>query len=74
MTAWANIIFCAKLHGVPKEKRENRANELLELVGLYDRRNDHVGTYSRGMKKRLMFAAALVNEPEILFLDDPTAG
>jgi len=74
MTAWANIIFCAKLHGVPKEKREKRANELLELVGLYDRRNDRLGTFSRGMKKRMMIAAALVHEPEILFLDEPTTG
>jgi len=74
MTAWANIIFCAKLHGVPKEKREKKANELLEIVGLYDRRNDRVDTFSRGMKKRLMIAAAFVHEPEILFLDEPTTG
>jgi ABC-2 type transport system ATP-binding protein len=74
MTAWTNIIFCAKLHGVPKEKRENRADELLKIVGLHDRRNDRVGTFSRGMKKRLMIAAALVHEPEILFLDEPTTG
>jgi ABC-2 type transport system ATP-binding protein len=74
MTAWANIIFCAKLHGVPKDKRENKANELLELVGLYDRRNDRLGTFSRGMKKRMMIAAALVHEPGILFLDEPTTG
>jgi len=74
MTAWGNIIFSAKLHGVPKEKRENRANELLETVGLYDRRSDRVGTFSRGMKKRMMIAVALVHEPEILFLDEPTTG
>jgi ABC-2 type transport system ATP-binding protein len=74
MTAWDNIVFCAKLHGVPKEKRKNRSNELLELVGLHERRNDRVGTYSKGMKKRLMIAAALVHEPEILFLDEPTTG
>ena len=74
ITAWANTLFCAKLHGVPKERREERANELLKLVGLYDRRNDHVGTFSRGMKKRLMIAVALVHEPEVLFLDEPTTG
>ncbi len=74
MTAWGNIIFCAKLHGVPKERREKRAKELLETVNLYDRRSDRVGTFSRGMKKRLMIAAALVHEPEILFMDEPTTG
>jgi ABC-2 type transport system ATP-binding protein len=74
MTAWANIVFCAKLHGVPNERPEKKAKELLELVGLFDRRNDRVGTFSRGMKKRLMVAAAFVHEPEILFLDEPTTG
>lgn len=74
MTAWSNLNFSAKLHGVPKENRETRARELLELFGLYDRRNDRVGTFSRGMQKRLMIAAALVHEPKILFLDEPTTG
>lgn len=74
MTAWANIIFSAKLHGMPKEKREQRAKELLQIVGLYDKRYEQLGTFSRGMKKRLMIAVALVHEPEILFLDEPTTG
>ena len=74
MTAWGNITFSAKLHSVPREKRESKAKELLELFGLHDRRNDRVGTFSRGMKKRLMIAAALIHEPEILFLDEPTTG
>lgn len=74
MTAWANIIFCGKLHGVPKEHREKRATELLGAVGLFNRRNDRVGAFSRGMKKRLMIAAALIHGPEILFLDEPTTG
>ena len=74
MTAWGNIGFSAKLHSVPKEKRESRAKELLKIVGLFDRRNDRVGTFSRGMRKRLMITVALVHEPEILFLDEPTTG
>jgi ABC-2 type transport system ATP-binding protein len=74
MTAWSNINFSAKLHGVPKETRESRAKELLKIVDLYDRRNDRVGTFSRGIKKRLMIAAALIHRPEILFLDEPTTG
>lgn len=74
MTAWDNVIFSAKLHGVPREKRVSQSKELLEFFGLYDRRNDRVGTFSRGMKRRLMIATALVHEPETLFLDEPTTG
>ena len=74
MTAWKNTIFSAKLHGVPNDKRESRAEELLRTVGLFDRRNDRVSTFSRGMKKRLMVAVSLVHEPDILFLDEPTTG
>jgi ABC-2 type transport system ATP-binding protein len=74
MTALGNIDFSAKLHSVPKEKRKTRAKELLELFSLYDRRNDRVGTFSRGMKKRLMIATTLIYEPKIIFLDEPTTG
>jgi ABC-2 type transport system ATP-binding protein len=74
MTALSNIDFSAKLHSVPKEKRKTRAKELLELFNLYDRRNDRVGTFSRGMKKRLMIATTLIYEPKIIFLDEPTTG
>lgn len=74
LTAWDNINFSAKLHSVPTEKRKTRAKELLELFDLYDRRNDRVSTFSRGMKKRLMIATTLVFEPEIIFLDEPTTG
>lgn len=74
LTAWGNINFSAKLHSVPKEKRKTRAKELLELFDLYDRRDDRVGTFSRGMKKRLMIATTLIYEPKIIFLDEPTTG
>ncbi len=74
MSAWDNLIFNAKLHGVPIEQRSSRAKEFLERFGLYDRRKDRVGTFSRGMKSRLMIATALIHEPAILFLDEPTTG
>ena len=74
MTAWDNINFSAKLHSIPKKKRKSLAQELLHLFGLYERRNDRVGNFSGGMKKRLMIATSLMHEPEILFLDEPTTG
>jgi ABC-2 type transport system ATP-binding protein len=74
LSAWDNINFSAKLRNISKEERKTRAKELLELFDLYDRRNDRVGTFSRGMKKRLMIATTLVYEPEIIFLDEPTTG
>lgn len=74
MSAWDNINFSAKLHNVPKKKRESLGENLLRFFGLYERRNDKVGTFSGGMKKRLMIATALMHEPEILFLDEPTTG
>ena len=74
MTAWDNIIFIAKLHSVPKEKRSNLARELLEYFGMYERRKDRISTFSRGMKRRIMIATALIHEPKILFLDEPTTG
>ena len=74
MSAWDNINFSAKLHNVPKKKRESLGEKLLRFLGLYERRNDKVGTFSGGMKKRLMIATALMHEPEILFLDEPTTG
>ena len=74
LTAWDNVIFSTKLHGVSSEKRETRTKELLELFDLYDRRNERAGNFSRGMKKRLMIAATLVYEPKIVFLDEPTTG
>jgi ABC-2 type transport system ATP-binding protein len=74
MSAWDNLIFASQLYGVPKDQREKRAKELLELFGLYERSKYRVGTYSRGMKRRITIAAALIHEPDILFLDEPTTG
>ena len=74
MSAWDNLIFAAQLYRVPKEKRETKAKELLELFGLYERRKDRAGVFSKGMKRRLTIAAALIQSPSILFLDEPTSG
>ncbi len=74
MSAWNNLIFAAQLYGVPADKREKKATELLELFQLYERRKDPVGHFSKGMKRRLTIAAALIHEPTVLFLDEPTSG
>lgn len=74
MSAWDNLIFASELYGVPRSEREKRAKELLELVGLLDRRNDKVSTFSKGMKRRLTIVAALIHKPDLLILDEPTSG
>lgn len=74
MSAWDNLIFAAQLYNLPKTERKKRAKELLELFGLYERHKDHVGDFSRGMKRRLTIAAALIHRPKLLFLDEPTSG
>ena len=72
LTAWDNLIFAAELYSVPRKERKQRAKELLEQFGLYERRHTKVQSFSRGMKRRLTIAMALVHRPSILFLDEPT--
>ena len=74
MSAWDNLIFSVELYGVPKAQRAVRAKDLLERFGLYERRNDRAGTFSRGMKRRVTIAMAVIHNPAILFLDEPTTG
>lgn len=68
------LLFHAGYYGVPKQKACKRAEELLELFALVGKRKQRVNTLSGGMKRRVMFARALVHDPKILFLDEPTAG
>jgi ABC-2 type transport system ATP-binding protein len=74
LSARKNLLFMAKLYGVPRDQREPKADELLKIFGLYERRNDRFDTFSRGMKRALTIAAALIHSPKILFLDEPTTG
>jgi|ERR1035437_425321 ABC-2 type transport system ATP-binding protein len=74
LTAKENMDLHAVLYGVPKEVREQRIEELLKLVELWDRKGDLVKEYSGGMKRRLEIARGLLHHPKILFLDEPTLG
>ncbi|MGY5874819.1 MAG: ATP-binding cassette domain-containing protein [Candidatus Thorarchaeota archaeon] len=72
LTAWDNLIFTAKLYGLNRQKREEKADELLDLFGLSEVRDNNVREFSGGMKRRLTIAMALVNDADVLFLDEPT--
>ena len=69
-----NVLFAAKLHHVPDNVAKSRAKDLLRLVELESSADKRVSTYSGGMKRRLQLISALIHEPKILFLDEPTVG
>ncbi|HLM76836.1 MAG TPA: ABC transporter ATP-binding protein [Rubrobacteraceae bacterium] len=68
------LLYHAGYYGVPKIKARERAGEMLERFALVDKRKQRVNTLSGGMKRRVLFARALMHDPKILFLDEPTAG
>lgn len=74
MSGQENLVFFAKLHGLRGNLLSERVDWALEFSGLKDRRRDHVKTFSGGMKRRLNLAIALIHNPPLLLLDEPTAG
>jgi ABC-2 type transport system ATP-binding protein len=74
LTVEETLLYHAGYYGVPKDKAHERTEELLERFALAGKRKDRVNTLSGGMKRRVMFARALMHDPKILFLDEPTAG
>lgn len=74
LTALDNLDFYGRVWHMPASERMTRAKELLTHLDLWERRNDRVGTWSRGMKQKLAVARTLLHRPRLVFLDEPTAG
>jgi ABC-2 type transport system ATP-binding protein len=74
LTGYENLQLHSMLYSVPRHERKNRIEQVLDLVGLADRKDDRVKTYSGGMRRRLEIARGLLHKPKVMFLDEPTLG
>lgn len=74
LSAWDNLMFWGSLYNVPKSALKEKIRSTLKLFGLDDRQQDKIKTYSGGMKRRINIASALLHNPKILFMDEPTVG
>ena len=73
-TAYENLFFWGELYQIPARELKKRIITILELIGLSDRKNDLIKNYSGGMKRRINIASAILHNPKILFMDEPTVG
>ena len=74
LSAYDNLLFWGSMYKIPGKELKVRINETLDLLGLNDRKNDKVKTYSGGMKRRINIGTSLLHRPNILFMDEPTVG
>jgi ABC-2 type transport system ATP-binding protein len=74
LTAWGNLMLMAELYRMPLNQAKERAESLLQQLGLFERKDSLASTYSMGMRKRLVLCMALLSNPQVLFLDEPTSG
>ena len=73
LTAYDNLDFYGKIYDCTEAERKENIKRFLEMLGIWDKRNVLAGTFSKGMKQKLAVARALIHEPEVLFMDEPTA-
>jgi len=73
-SAYDNLLFWGGMYKIPGQELTDRIDDILDLLGLTDRKNDKVKTYSGGMKRRINMGTALLHRPKILFMDEPTVG
>jgi len=74
LTAWDNLMFAGELYSMPRSERSRRAHELLDTFGLIEFKDKKVKGFSRGMRRMITLAMAMIHSPDILFLDEPTSG
>lgn len=74
LSAWENLMFTGRIYRLSPKERQDRSQELLEMFGLWEQRKQKVEEYSKGMRRRLSIAMALIHRPKLLFLDEPTPG
>jgi ABC-2 type transport system ATP-binding protein len=74
LSAWQNLMYFGRLKGLQTREFKARAERLLSVLGLWEWRNDTVGSFSRGMQQKVAIAAALITDPPIILLDEPTIG
>lgn len=74
LSAYENLLFFGRLYGLKGKMLKSKVDDVLKLVGLFDRKKDRVKNYSGGMKRRINIAASLLHDPKVLIMDEPTVG